>query len=1131
MAVNQEHLGGGDNVGRDKIINNIENQYNIVKGSLDPIDINQIVHDVMLTCITGKFEDAKNKLLPYQSLHKPIEEVGTLFDILLIYIDSLENNSLMPTDRLRLALSNKPSPYLEIYQYLLIKTIVKDNIDNGLRAYTRFSSNAKYYLLAAYDQYFSAKHELLTRLDNELYTLDDYLLFYLAQGLIRTNEHLKANIVLKQISNSNQTVNIQYWSIATEINSIIFSQKEPFSYINRDTSRKIESVSDRFLSIISMKQELELELLAVNILISLTKIAMATTSLNGIKIASLKFQGDISKLDEKMGDALKKIKDEEPFFIPESIVFKLKSNEGLVEDEMNSLVRAILHKNIDLDLLKAWLENCNEIIVYDDFDSNVIKSILLSFISFESEIKKNEYRVYLNDLIEESGESLKELNPYMVKTWCDNLFNLGKSFEVTVYKILNFLCQDLSVNSELNLYYLHSLLRLDKLDTLSKELSKIQDNEWNHDLYLFQARYYLKSSKYGLAQTTYNKFIDKEKSLYVWHEYLLSCMEGGEDPKLAKQQLSRIPTPLFSLDKHEFEFFLFQVGFFIDFDFIEAVIVKLFIDNPYKSAPIITNFYLNSFSSRVNNNFEEDKVFENVYGGVTYEIDGKQYLKLLVDSNLAIHKDLISIESELGKKLNNLDIGGEAQYRLETVKLLERETVSATIYDLAMKIVDESQHNYPKPLFEKIKLSEVSPLEDLSAYLQKIKQDNPIEESIEEFLRKSDLPLYVKGMKAIQSSMVKEEVEIVHSLLLNKNANKCLTKSYSDITEFNALTVDIYGILYLCVTNLYKSMLLLGTSIYVSEETDRAIRLWISNVTNDSFLRINEYEGQVSTINSNSTHYFHGELICALQTLLDNSIIEKPKEFDLPTIVSEVKNLGLVSDSVFSSIKIALSHEIPWLCLDSVIGGFIKTGTECNLISLHHLVMKFTDEKYLTFDDRKNALKYMAFYGLYFQYYLTDLIELSKEIDDLIILTNLLNDTTINFPDSEIAVSLLASLMKNIVLIGFNKRIVHNSLIGKIYLEASIVNNMYGVQGNKVHRIIIEQAISACMTKAIKSIDGLVAEDRLAKLVLRFMIVCSDNNHRKFLYRVLQNFAFGRFLKIEYVMQSLQRLVYEYSGE
>lgn len=1118
MSVNQDHSGSGDNVGKDKVINNIENQYNI-NGSLDTIDINKIVRDVMLICITGKFEDAKNKLLPYQILHKPLEEAGKIFDILMIYIDSLENDSPMPTDRLKLELNSQSSAYREIYQYLLIKTLAKVNIDNGWKAYRKFSDDTEYYLLAVYDQYFSTRDELLTRLDDELYILDDYLLFYLAQGLIRLNEHQKANVTLNQISTTNQTVNIQYWSIATELNSIIFSQKEPFSYIHRDISQKIEIISNRFLNAISKKQDLEP--LAVSILISLTKIAMATSSLPEIKIASLKFQSDIGKVDKDMGEALQKVKGQEPFFIPESITLKLMSHEGLVEDEIDSLVRGLLHKNIDLELLKSWLENSNEIVICDDFEPDVIKSILLSFISFENEIEKNKYRVFLNDLLEESSKSLRELNPYIIEIWCNNLFKLGKAFEVIVYKILSSVCKDLSVNSELNLYYLQSLLRLDKLDTLSKELSKIKDNEWNHDLYLFQARFYLKSSNYKQAQITYDKFIDKEKDLYVWHEYLLSCMEGGEDARLAKQPLSRIPTTLLSIDTHGYEFFLFQVGFFIDFDFIEGTIVKLFVDDPYKASPIITNFYLNSFSSQVSNNFDKDKRFEGVYRGVTYDIDGKQYLRLLVDSDLAIHKDLISIQSELGEKLNNLDVGGEAQYHFGTVKLLRHETVSATVYNLALQIVDESQHNYSKPVFRKIKLSEENPVEDLVAHLQKIKQENPVEESIEQFLRESTLPLYVKGMKVGASSTVNEEVDIIHSLLLNRNANQCLTKSYSGITSLNAIVVDAYGLVYLCMTNLYKSILLSGTSVYVSEETDKAINLWIKNVTNDSFLRFNEYEGHLSTINSDMIHSIHGELVDALKKLLDYSITEKPKDFDLPTIVSEVKNLGLVSDSVFSSIKLALSHKIPWLCLDSVIGGFIKSGTECDLLSFHHLVENFINNEYLTFEDRKKPLGYMAFYGLYFQYYLTDLVELSKDIKDLSILSGLLNNTGISLSESELAVSLLSTLIRNIILIGFNEKIITNRIAGEIYLNNSISNNMYDIQDNHTQAAILEEAIFSCMNKAINTIEGEFVADRLAKLTLGFMSICSNDKYLNFFLLSLKSFAKGDFVKYEDIIQSL----------
>ena len=754
-----------------------------------------------------------------------------------------------------------------------------------------------------------------------------------------------------------------------------------------------------------------------------------------------------------------------------------------------------------------------------------MKGILFSFVSFQNEIEKNKYREFINDILEDNINLRKEVNPFIVKIWCDNLFRLGLKFEVVIYKILNSVCKDLDVTSDLNLYYLQSLLRLDKLDTLSIELSKIKDNEWNYELSLFQARYFLKSGKYKEAQTVYNEFIDQEKDLYIWHEYLTSCMEGGKDTTLAKRELSRIPDDLLSIDSHGHEFFLFQVGFFIDFDFIESSLVKLFIKDPYRSAPIIASFYLNSFSSQVDHDFDKDRRFEGVYGGVTYKIDDQLYLKLLVENETVTHQDLISVHSDLGEKLKSLDVGCEVESYFGKVKLIKHETVSATIYNLSIEIVSASQHNYPKPLFRRLQLGEENATESLVTYLKEAKENNPIEESIEEFLRDSDLPLYVKGRKVSESGTVNKEVDIAFSLLLNEHANQCLKKTYDDVIDFDAIVIDVYSAVYLCITNLYKSILLSETLVYISNETETAIRLWIKNVTDTNMLRCNEYQGQLSTVNSENFYDTHGEFIQALQKLLDYSTIGQLKEFDLPNIASEIRGLEIVSDSVFSTIKLALSHEIPWLCLDSIVGGIVKNKSECKLINIHHFVDRFVNNQYLTFNDRKTPLEYMALFGLHYQYYLTDLVELSKNIDDLKILTHLLNDTTITIPDSEIALTLLTSLLRNIVPIGFNKKIVSNKISGKEYLKASIKINMHGMQGSEIKRLILEQVVCSCINKATKTIEGSVVEERIAKFILRFLSVCNNDKYLRFFYGVLHNYAIGHFLKMEYIVQSLQKLI------
>lgn len=1115
MPINQFSSGHGDNVAGDK------HNHQYISVSLDLKDVANIAHDALLTLAIDGCKEAKKRIDPYKKLTTLSVEAVNLFEILLSFIDSIENGELMATDLLKSELKNEQSFFYEMYQAILVKVLTKNSIEEARKVHLRFSKINQYYLSAVYDQFFATKEELEAKFNNELYILDDYSLFYLTQGLLRIDSHQRAYKTLNQISFRNQSENIQYWIIATELNSIIFSHEKMFSYVHRDVSRKIENISNRFLELISDKNSLEL--LAVKILIAFINLTKTTLYLPEINKIGLKFRKDVSKQDKDLGETLDQIAEKKPFLVPNWVASKLKTDQSFNEEELEILIKALIQKSIDLDLFKNWIKQSNIIVEPEFLDANIMEAFFISFTNFENDIEKNEYRVALNTLLDQYSSQLTNVSPGIIKYWCNNLFKLGDAFEVAIYNILKNVGKDLNVNSDLNYYYLQSLLRLDKLETLGAELKKIEEHEWNHDLYLFQARYYLKTESYEQAQIAYDKFIHKEKSLYVWYEYLVSCMAGGKDTNLARQQLSRIPVNLLSANDSNLQVLLFQIGNFIDFDFAEQIIVRLFIRNPEKNAPITAKFYLNSLHLKAGIALDKEKSFEGAYNGVIYDVDGKRNQKILVDGQLAIYRELIGIHSPLGQLLSNMDKGEQVTYRFSVITLVALQPIATTVYELAMQIVSESQHNYAQPVFYQIELKKDMFIEQDSAYIQEIKSENPTEQTIEDFLRSSDLPLYAKGEKVNKAFLVDENLDIVHSLLLNKYANQCLLKTYDGVTDFNTMVIDIYGAVYLCMTNLYKSIIASKISVYISYETRKLIQFWIDDVVGESFLSLGEYPVDLIKTGPAVTYDMRSSLIRALEVLINYSTTETTKKIDLPTIVSEMK--GLVSPSILSSIKLALSHKVPWLCLDSVIGQFIVKDTKCELVNFHYLVNHCISDEYLTSTAKRQALEYNAFHGLYTQYYLTDLIELSKDLKNLPLITRLLNNTSLILPNSVVTVSFLAQLTENIIPIGFEKRIITNIINGEMYLNASTRNNMYNVQGSYTQAIILENALYACFSKAIRSIEEPTVEERLAHFIIGFRLLCKNDHYLNYFYNVLRNFISGHFLSTEDIDQSLKRLL------
>src|SRR5690606_11959039 len=154
--------------------------------------------------------------------------------------------------------------------------------------------------------------------------------------------------------------------------------------------------------------------------------------------------------------------------------------------------------------------------------------------------------------------------------------------------------------------------------------------------------------------------------------------------------------------------------------------------------------------------------------------------------------------------------------------------------------------------------------------------------------------------------------------------------------EFDAIAIDVYGAVYLCLTNLYKAIITAKLSVYISKETASAISNWINYVNDDSFLLIDEDQGQLYKTDATTIKQTFGGLIEALGVFLDNAIVAPLKVSDSPTIVSEMYEW--VSPSVFSTMRLALANDIPWLCLDSAICAILCKKPEHRIVDARHFM-------------------------------------------------------------------------------------------------------------------------------------------------------------------------------------------------
>lgn len=1078
----QQNNHSGDNVAGNKIVNQ----------SLTPESLTNVISNLMYEIATSDYQHAYTQIKIYQKLPTAFPEVQNLFIILKNYVDSL-SKGVIDTSLVRAQLRDESLVFKELYQAIMIRMVAKTDIEEARKIYDRYSANASFYLLALYDQLFSTKKELQKRFDEQSSTLDDYLLFGLAVGLWRVGNYEAVKQSLERISVQNHNEKIKLWLLAADYNITIFKDEVPYPYMRSDTARKMRGIIKEFLAIICNKTSLDP--LAASILIAVVNVFSAY--MPEVRNIALRFRKDLAQVDVELGEKIHWLDKDQSLVIQNELISKLHEGLNLSQEEIHICIASILQGTLNVKVVENWFEQSGTILDADEFYHEYMKVFILSFNKYDNRVQENTYRTLLNNFIDLHRSQLKSIPPFYIIQWCNNLLTFGKFFTVSIYNILNEVCVGIAVTSELYPYYLKSLLRLDKLKTLNSEFDRIQEEEWNEVLYGIQALYFIYIREYDQAKQVYQKFIHDSMSLHNWDSYIFCCSKIDESLVLAQKELRKIPESLFSIDTPGFDFFIAKVANFIDFDFAEKIFVGLFIQNPSSYAHIIFSIYLNRFSLHLETGQEEAKVFDNVYQGLVYEVKGVRHQALLVDNHLTPHRNLIPRDTPLGQLLTSLSEGESGKYSFTEVKLIERQKVGVTVFQLSIQIISELQHSFNHVMFHEFEISNETAVEDVTSILQQIKKNNDFESGEEEIICNSEIPLYMKGSKLLESQPLDEELNIAYKLLLNKNANKCLTIAGGESVVTEAVVIDIYSFLYLCLTNLYKSVIASKVTIYISIETKTAIELWINKVTHEDFMILNEIDGQLIREDATTILESHGFLINRLNELLEYAIAETPKITDLPTLVSEIKNL--VSDSLFSSIKLSLSHDVPWLCLDSFIRKSLVKDKELalKLVDLHKFIHTHIKYPFLDFNDRKQSIVYWAYSGLYIEYYYSDLIKLVDNEEDISLLTELLTNTPLNFPDSNIATVILGHLLE---------RLCFNALVHRRDLSK---------------RVCIEAAICACMSKGVEAIEDDTVEGRIAKLTFYMIKDLRIDVVTQYFLKLLQPFIWGHFLNVSHINKVL----------
>ncbi|HFF2598863.1 hypothetical protein QUG57_11010 [Acinetobacter baumannii] len=1069
-SINLEHSGSGDNIAGNKIIQ-----------SMQVGDFVKVAHELYFLINIGSFAEAKNTLLFIDKLPSKPLEVVQLLEVISIYLNAKENKKFEDISKIKEIIRLNPEKFNDLYKSILIEITFLYSSDDALAIYKIYAEEISSYIENIKYKLFSEKNELKDVFEKQLPILDDLGLFSLAKGLIRIENRDEALVVLNKINTKDENLDILKLALKFDVLSVFLDR--PLMYLEKNIVDDFIQITFEFIELIKDKNELS----DISLRLLTNLVITSDFSISNIMDKAVGFIEVIRPISSEVADALV-IYAEKRVEVKQDLLDKINNLNPLTGEESILVLNSISLNKIDLRKVKKWISQCGEI-----EDENIFRKdlLLLVFKSFLFKDKKNveEFEKDFSKFLEYKDRKIRSIQPFFIITLCENLFLFEKPQFLNTYKLLECITAKNAYHTKIYLYFLYSLMNLEKYDTLKYHFDKMEDKNIDIDFRILRARYCVNIGDYKRAKEDYYEILKGQKeSLIIWREYLsvsLKCDHISE----TKDILASIPESILKTRAKGIFHFIYMVYSEIDRDYAEKLISKLFLIEPDFVAPYLCNLHFQLIAQSVE--LVANLSYEGVYEGVIYEIEGERYQKLIVVDEFAKYSHFININSNLGNALIEMNLNEERIVDYQKIKLIDKQPAFLTIFQLALKIAESNRHNSSEIKFFPFKVRDNFVVEDMKEIMQRF----AVDDHTEELISNPDLPMYIKG------SLFKnnEEFETVLKILQNKNANFCLSNSVGNTTASESLVLDVYSFTYLCFNHNFKALIESGISVFITQETYNVISDWIKKVTDEKFLSIRIEEEFLIKIDAETVETYYASFLKNLNQLLEYAKILAPNIIDLPDFANQIRDI--LSPSVFSTLKLSIANDIPWLCLDSALRTIFVKESDVKVIKLHDFL--FFLANYLNFDSRKISIIQWSNFGLFTVYSYTDFMELvrSTNSEDWILLKKLLTDTPLSFNNYEQALVILSAILK-MTLFKFLQR-----------------NNLAEIN-------LLENLIFTCLNKCLDNLEGKFREDRLAKVIVEMINSISFSEYLcKIFSNILGKFAVGQFLNIAYTNEKVKMLL------
>lgn len=806
------------------------------------------------------------------------------------------------------------------------------------------------------------------------------------------------------------------------------------------------------------------------------------------------YKEDLSKL--KDGFVCNYVKAKQDKEYREQLLNDLASSKEISVDKF------LILKDFEFSKISQWGKSGGVVVGEEKLESD-FRNLQLSLITLSGKNDRvviENIRIQAEKFLNTYQEKLAGLNPFVLIELTENLL-LHPELSLIVCNLVKPLLpiSDLWA-SPIVKSYLNALLFSEQTATLSAILREINESEWDSELWIIQGNTLEQLANHTLAIQSIEKALELDcYSLSGWYCLVRLHIKLKNSDEIVRSILQRIPDEVLSKKSDAALTLLVEIVKVGDFNRAERIILSWFVENPDACAKAISDF---NFNLTIGGNTKDLVGSERVgdcVAGVVYTVDNVQITKLLIDNPTPKHHCFLDINSPLGVFFNNMEVGEIKQHGMHDYRLIERLPAYVAAFRISLEL--RQIQNDGSDCFYVFQVP-ADPNEMLAVFEEKLSriQNNQDDKT----LHNPDIPITLKGHFLHRNDPFKAAL----TLWSTKNATKYQLPNFGESSPTKAI-LDVYTIAYLALTGLAFGITKTSICFVVTQETKYFVEQWLKEINREDYLTMGASPGgglwRVTAEDIKQSNQ-HRQIQDALNLIIRKSEVVTPALVDMPPLILRIHDS--VDESVYSSIKLSISNDIPWLCTDGMLAHFFHVSGWKSVDA----IKLFTElGSTLSFEQKKEGLYLHAMecfpYALTFQ----DLSLLSTSSDELAhyFLAKIIYLYPKAFTDTNIAVETLSRLLAPV--------------LGSADLEGEILSGLR--LNNPRNNGYAERVFNACCYVSMQCNDGVQAELAFAmllgKLFTRFQAIPPMI---KLICAMATAFANGHFLSIPLINQHITKI-------